>query len=53
MIVLINVKMPTVVRILTFISKINTTNESLKAITNFILQHISFNQLLTFHAQLS
>ena len=28
---LINVKMPTIVGILTFISKINTTSESLKA----------------------
>ena len=53
MIVFINVKMRTVVCILTFISNINTTNESLKAKTNFILQNISFNQLLIFHAQLS
>ena len=51
-IVLINVKMPTIVGILTFISMINTTYESLKARKAFIFQHFSFYMLLKFHAQL-
>ena len=36
-IMLINVKMPTIVGILTFISMINTTNESLKARKSLLL----------------
>ena len=40
-IVLINVKMPTIVGILTFISMIDTTSESLKT-EKFIFQHFSF-----------
>ena len=50
---LINVKMPTTVGILTFISMINTTSESLKAKQVFNFQHISFYEQLKFHAQLS
>ena len=47
---LIHVKMPTIVGILTFISMINTTSESSKA---FIFQNFSFYEQLKFHAQLS
>ena len=52
-IMLINVKMPTIVGILTFISMINKISESLKAIKVFILQNFSFFEQLKFHAQLS
>ena len=45
--------MPTVVDILTFISMINTTFESLKARQAFIFQHFSFYEQLKFHAHLS
>ena len=41
-ILLINVKMPTIVGILTFISMINTASESLKARKCFIFQHLVF-----------
>ena len=41
-VMLINVKMPTVVGILTCISRINTTTESLKARKVFSFQHYSF-----------
>ena len=41
-ILLINVKMPTIVGILTFISMINNTFESLKARKVFIQEHFSF-----------
>ena len=44
------VKMPTLVGILTFISMINTTSESLKARKAFILQHFKFYDQLKFHA---
>ena len=48
----INVKMPTVVGILKFISMINTTSESLKARKVFIFQHIlNFYEQLKLHAQ--
>ena len=40
-IMLINVKIPTIVGILTFISMINTTFDSLKARNVFIFQHFS------------
>ena len=40
-ILLINVKMPTIVGILTFISMITTTSESLKARSLFICQYCS------------
>ena len=52
-ILLINVKMPTVVGILTFISVINTTSERLKARNFFICWYFSFYEQLKFHAQMS
>ena len=52
-IMLINVKMPTIVGILTFICMINTTAEWLKARKVFISQFFSINERLKFHAQLS
>ena len=51
-IMLINIKMPTIVGILAFISIINKTSESLKARKVFIFKHFSFYEL-KFHAQLS
>ena len=48
----LNVKIPTIVGILTFISMINTTSESLKAGKDFIFQHFSFDVQLKFYAQL-
>ena len=50
---LINVKRPTIVGILTFISMINTTSERLKAKNFFICWYFSFYEQLKFHAQLS
>ena len=47
-IMLMNVKMPTIVGILTFISIINTTSESLKESKVFIFQHFSFMSNLNF-----
>ena len=52
-ILLINVKMPTIVGILTFISMINTSYESLKARNSYHFQHFSFYEDLKFHAQLN
>ena len=52
-ILLINVKMPTIVGILTFISMINTTSERLKARNFIALRYFSFYEQLKFHAQLS
>ena len=52
-IMLINIKMPTIVGILTFITMINTTFVSLKAINVFIFQHFSFYEQLKFHDQSS
>ena len=49
---LMNVKMPTIVGILTF-SMINTTSERLKARSVFISRYFSFWELLKFFAQLS
>ena len=49
----INVKMPTIVVILTFISMINTTSERLKARNFFICQYLSVYEQLKFLAQLS
>ena len=49
---LINVKMPTLIGILTFISIINITTGSKKASKVFIFQHFSFSEQLNFHAQL-
>ena len=53
LIMLINVKMPTIVDILTFISMINTTSERLKARYFFIYWYFSFFEQLKFRAQLS
>ena len=50
---LITVKMPTIVGILTFISMINTTSERRKAINFFICWYFSFYEQLKFRAQLS
>ena len=51
---LVNVKMPTIVGILTFISMLNATSESLKTRKVGIFQQFSFyEQQLKFHAQLS
>ena len=54
-ILLINVKMPTIVGILTFISIINTTFERLKARNFFICRYFSFSfyEQMKFRAQLS
>ena len=52
-ILLINVKMPTIVGILTFISRINTTSERLKARNFFICRYFSFYDKLKFRTQLS
>ena len=52
-ILLLNVKMPTIVGILTFISMINTTSERLKAINFFICRYFSVYEQLKFRAQLS
>ena len=52
-ILLIDIKMPTIVGILTFISRINTVSESFKARTIFIFSHFAFYEQLKFHAQLS
>ena len=52
-ILLINVKMPTIVGIVTFISMINITSERLKARNSFICRYFSFYKQLKFHAQLS
>ena len=52
-ILLINVKMPTIVGILTFISKINTTSETFKARNFLICLCFSFYEQLKIHAELS
>ena len=49
-ILLINVKMPTIVGILTFISMINTTSERLKARHFIIWRYFSFYEQLKFYA---
>ena len=46
---LINVKMPTIVDILTFMSIINATFEILKARKAFFFQHFGFYEQLEFH----
>ena len=51
LILLINVKMPTIVGILTFFSKINTTSERLKARSFFICHYFSFYEQLKFWAR--
>ena len=52
-IMLINDKMPTIVGILTFISMINTTYESLKTRKVFVFQHLFFYKKLKFRGQLN
>ena len=52
-ILLRNVKMPTIVGILTFLSMINTTFARHKAINFFICRYFSFYEQLKFRAQLS
>ena len=52
-ILLINIKMPTIVGILTFISMINATSEKLKASRFFICQYVSFYEQRKFRDQLS
>ena len=52
-IMLISVKMPTIVGILTLISMINTKSETLKACKICIFHHFTFYQQLKFHAQVS
>ena len=51
-IMLLNVKMSTLVGILTCNSMINTTSESCKARTIYIFHNLTFNERLKFHAQL-
>ena len=51
-ILLINVKMPTVVGILTFISMKNATSEFQSKKKIFIFQYLRFYEQLKFHAQL-
>ena len=50
-ILLINVQMPTVVGILTYISRIDTTSESFKARKTFNCHNFSLNEQLKSHAQ--
>ena len=50
---LINVKMPTIVGILTFISLINTTSECLKQEKILIFQHFSIKNEILYSVQLS
>ena len=52
-ILLINVKISTIVDILTFISMINTTSERFKERNFFICRYFSVNEQLKFIAQLS
>ena len=50
---LFNVNMPTVVGMLTFISRINTSFESLEARNTYLFQRFSIIEQLKFYAQLS
>ena len=52
-ILLINVKMPTIVGISTFISRIITSYESLKERNTYLFQRFSFYEQLKFYAQWS
>ena len=47
-ILLVNVKMPTIVGILTFISRIHTASESFKARKILIFHHFTFYEQLNF-----
>ena len=51
--VLINIKMPTIVGILTFISMIDTTSERLKARNYCIFRYFSFNEQFLCSVELS
>ena len=53
LILLINVKMPTIVGIFTLMSMINTASENFKAWKTFIFHHFTFYKHLKFNAQLS
>ena len=53
LILLINVKMPIIVGILTFISRINIASESFKARKIYTLHYFTFNEQLKYHAQVS
>ena len=48
---LINAKMPMIVGILTFISIINTTSESLKVRKKSIFHHLSFYEQFKHHTK--
>ena len=50
---LINIKMPTIFGILTFMSMVNTVAERLKARKLFICWYFSFYEQLKFRAELS
>ena len=52
-VLLINVKMSTIVGILTFISSISTTSERSNATNIFNFKHVSSYEHFQFHAQLS
>ena len=52
-ILLVNVKMPTIVGILTLMSMINTTSERFKSRNFFICRDLSFYEELKFRGQLS
>ena len=52
-VLLINVKMLTIVGILTFISRINTSYESFKARNTDLFQRFSFDEKLKLYTQLS
>ena len=52
-ILLLNVKMPTIVGILSFITMIHTASERLNARHFFIYQYFSFYEQMIFRAQLS
>ena len=49
-ILLINVKVPTIVDILRFISRVNTTSKNLKARKMYTFPDFSFYEQLKFHA---
>ena len=53
LILLINVKIPTIVGILTFIIMINTISDRLKARTSLVVGILEFYQQFKFRAQLS
>ena len=52
-ILLINVKMPTIVGILTFIGRINASYERLKAWNTYLAQCFSFYEQFQFYVQLT